>query len=102
MPLPYSTPLGPKPQTPLSGPVAFGQEPIIPPPDDATHPAPAPQEGTVEVTPACATCRGEHADGMVCQRIVDWILYRPALTPCCWGGGCGCGCHECSCLIPRP
>jgi hypothetical protein len=84
----------------LAGPAAFGQEPIIPPAGE-TDTASVPQEATVEIASGCAACEGGHADGTVGQRIVDWILYRPTWTGCCWGGGCGCGCHECYCLNPH-
>jgi hypothetical protein len=88
------------------GPAVFGQEPLIPTPAvPAAAPPTAMPQGTSELfSPGCAACSGcgsHHAEGDTCQRIVNWVLFRPTLTPCCWGGGCGCGCKQCDCLYPH-
>jgi hypothetical protein len=98
----------------LAGRAGFAQEPIIPPLNStsgipildahpvappAPHVAPAPVAGHPVAAPGCASCGEGHAEGDIKQRIIDWVLYRPELTPCC---GCGCGgCKECYCKVPN-
>jgi hypothetical protein len=72
----------------------------LPPPRAATtfatageHPAPAPAAAPCAAPADC----GHHDDRSCCQRICDWLLYRP-LKSCACHHHCHCGCA----YIPTP